>query len=181
MSLWGAPILFVKKKDGPMRLFIDYRQLNKIQVKELDVSKTTFRTRYGHYEFLVMPFGLTNVSTGFIDLMNRPEFGKEFIVYSDALLNGLGFVLIQDNKLKPHEKNYLTYDLELATIYHIFTDQKIPKYLMNQKELNLRQCRCLELLKDYDMVIYYYQGKANVVVDALKRKSLFALRASNPS
>ncbi|XP_057511924.1 uncharacterized protein LOC130794016 [Actinidia eriantha] len=71
VSLWGAPILFVKKKDGTMRLCIDYRQLNRVTVKEADIPKTAFRTRYGHYEFAVMPFGLTNAPTAFMDLMNR--------------------------------------------------------------------------------------------------------------
>ncbi|KAA3488661.1 Retrotransposon protein [Gossypium australe] len=104
---WGAPILFVKKKDGSLRLCIDYRQLNKfiiknkyplpriddlfdqlkgatvflkidlhsgyyqLRVKDSDVPKTAFRTRYGHYEFLVIPFGLTNALVVFMDLMNR--------------------------------------------------------------------------------------------------------------
>ncbi|KAA3473868.1 Retrotransposon protein [Gossypium australe] len=95
---------------------------------------------------------------------------------NDASLNGLGCVLMQEGKviayasrqLKPHEKNYPIHDLELAAIY-----------LMSQKDLNLRQRRWLELLKDYDLVIDYHPGKANMVADALSRKSLFALRAMN--
>ncbi|KAA3481062.1 Retrotransposable element Tf2 [Gossypium australe] len=128
------------------------------------------------------------------------ESGKEFVIDNDASLNGLGCVLMQEGKvivhasrqLKLHEKNYTTHDLELAAIVfalkiwrhhlysekcHIFTDHKSLKYIMTQKDLNLRQRRWLELLKDYELVIDYHPGKANVVVDALSRKSLFALRA----
>ncbi|KAG8483070.1 hypothetical protein CXB51_021933 [Gossypium anomalum] len=101
----------------------------------------------------------------------QPEMGKEFVIYSDVSLNGLGCVLMQEGKvigfasrqLKPHEKNHLTHDLELATI----------------KDLNLRQRRWLELLKDYELVIDYHSRKANVVADALSQKSLFPLRAMN--
>ncbi|KAK8584220.1 hypothetical protein V6N12_068466 [Hibiscus sabdariffa] len=85
-------------------------------------------------------------------------------------------------QLKPHEVNYPTHDLELAAIVfalkvwrhylygekcHLFTDHKSLKYLLTQKDLNLRQCRWMELLKDYDLIIDYHPGKANVVADAL--------------
>ncbi|KAG8486038.1 hypothetical protein CXB51_019344 [Gossypium anomalum] len=132
----------------------------------------------------------------------QPESGKEFVVYSDASLNGLGCVLMQEGKvvayasrqLKPHERNYPTHDLELAAVVfalkiwrhylygekcRVYTDHKSLKYLMSQKDLNLRQRRWLELLKDYELVIDYHPGKANVVADALSRKLLFALRVMN--
>ena len=384
VSPWGAPVLFVKKKDGTLRMCIDYRQINKVtvknkyplpriedlfdqlrgasvfskidlrsgyyqlRVKEVDVPKTAFRTRYGHYEFLVMPFGLTNAPAAFMDLMNRvfhpyldqfvvvfiddilvyskdaqehehhlrivlqtlrenqlfaklskcdfwlkevsflghivsaegirvdpvrieaivywkpprnvtevrsflglagyyrrfvqgfsviassltrllrkgvkfewddkcqssferlkeilveapvliqPTSGRDYTVYSDASRIGLGCVLMQDGKvvayasrqLMPHEQNYPTHDLELAAVVfalkiwrhylygekcRIFTDHKSLKYLLTQNDLNLRQRRWLELLKDYDCIIDYHLGKANVVADALSRKMISAL------
>ena len=92
--------------------------------------------------------------------------------------------------MKPHEQNYPTHDLELATVVfalkicrhylygekcRICTYHKSLKYLLTQKELNLRQRRWLELFKDYDCIIDYHLGKANVVADALSRKAMAAL------
>ena len=101
-------------------------------------------------------------------------------------------VAYASRKLNPHEKNYPTHDLQLAAIVFtlkiwrhylyeekcfIYIDHKSLKYLPSQREFNLRQCRWMELIKDYDCVIDYYPGKANVVADALSRKSVQTLRA----
>jgi hypothetical protein len=378
-SPWGAPVLFVTKKDGSMRMCIDFRSLNEVtiknkyplpwiddlfdqlqgaryfskidlrlgyhqlRVKEEDIQKTAFVTRYGQYEFTVMPFGLTNAPAFFMNLMNKifmeeldkfivvfiddilvysknreehehhlrvvlgrlrahqlyaklskcefwlekiaflghilttkgievdpskveavskwkqptsiskirsflgmagyyrrfikgfssiakpmlellkkdnkfiwtqkceesfqeikkklttspvlvlPDIHQGFMIFCDASRQGLGCVLIQNEKviayasrlLKPHEQNYPTHDLELAAIVHalkiwrhylignkcdVFTDHKSLKYIFTQPDLNLRQRRWLELIKDYTLEVHYHPGKANVVADALSRK-----------
>src|SRR5438128_11340412 len=123
-----------------------------------------------------------------------PDVHKEFSVYCDASGQGIGCVLMQDGhviayasrQLRKHEQNYPTHDLELAAVVHalkiwrhyligkrteIYTDHKSLKYFFTQPDLNLRQRRWLELIKDYDLRINYHPGKANVVADALSRKS----------
>lgn len=100
-------------------------------------------------------------------------------------------VAYASRQLKPHEGNYPTHDLELAAVIFalkiwrhylygerciIYTDHKSLKYLLTQKELNLRQRRWIELLKDYDCSIEYHPGKANVVADALSRRAVSDLR-----
>ena len=89
-------------------------------------------------------------------------------------------------QLRPHEQNYPAHDLEFAGVVHalkiwrhylignkceIYTDHKSLKYIFTQPDLNLRQRRWLELVKDYNVEIHYHPGKANVVTDALSRKS----------
>ncbi|GJR84601.1 putative reverse transcriptase domain-containing protein, partial [Tanacetum coccineum] len=286
---------------------IDLRSgYHQLRVRDEDIPKTAFRTRYGHYEFQVMPFGLTNVptvvaellkegrvchpkfpkcdflatkGTNFLDIvidsegihvdpakiesikdwespktpteirqflglagyyrrfiegfskiakpmtkltqksvkfnwgekeetafqtlkqklcsapiLALPEGSENFVVYCDASHKGLGAVLMQKEKviayasrqLKIHEKNYTTHDLELGAVVFalkmwrhylygtkcvVYTDHKSLQHILDQKELNMRQRRWLELLSDYDCELRYHPGKANVVADALSRKS----------
>nr|GEY95153.1 putative reverse transcriptase domain-containing protein [Tanacetum cinerariifolium] len=126
-------------------------------------------------------------------ILALPEGAKEFIAYSDALHKGLGVVLMQREKvicyasrqLKIHEKNYTTHDLELGAVVFalniwrhylygtrctVFTDHKILQHVLDQKELNTRQRRWVELLSDYDCEIRYHPGKANT--EARKTENL---------
>ncbi|GJW06120.1 putative reverse transcriptase domain-containing protein [Tanacetum coccineum] len=230
-SPWGAPVLFVKKKDGLFRMCINYRELKKLtmmnryplprindlfdqlqgssvyskidlrsgyhqlRVREEDILKIAFRTRYGHYGFKVMPFGLTNAPAVFMDLMNRvckPYLDKFMIVFIDD-------ILIHSKNKEEHE-GHLKLILELlrkrscmqnslsvnsgfqsfalkmwrhylyGTKCTVFTDHKSLQHILDQKELNMRQRRWLELHSDYDCEIRYHPGKANVVADALSKK-----------
>ncbi|GJZ23774.1 putative reverse transcriptase domain-containing protein, partial [Tanacetum coccineum] len=188
-SPWGAPVLFVKKKDGSFRMCIDYRELNKLTVKnryplpriddlfdqlqgssvyskidlrsgyhqlrvrEEDIPKTAFRTRYGHYEFQVMPFGLTNAPAVFMDLMNRvckPYLDKFVIVFIDD-------ILIYSKNKQEHEE-HLKLILELLKkeeLYAKFSKCEfwIPKvqflgHVINSKDIHVDPAK-IESIKDW--------------------------------
>ncbi|GKC58100.1 putative reverse transcriptase domain-containing protein [Tanacetum coccineum] len=127
-------------------------------------------------------------------ILALPEGSENFVVYCDASHKGLGAVLMQKEKviayasrqLKIHEKNYTTHDLELGAVVFalkmwrhylygtkcvVYTDHKSLQHILDQKELNMRQRRWLELLSDYDCELRYHPGKANVVADALSQKN----------
>ena len=119
-------------------------------------------------------------------------------MYCDASRAGLGCVLMQSGRLvsygsrhlKNHEQNYPTHDMELAAVvfalkiwhhylydeeFEVYSDHKSLKYIFTQRDLNMRQHGWMEFLEDYDFILHYHLGKANVVVDALSRKSRGAL------
>jgi hypothetical protein len=123
-----------------------------------------------------------------------PDMEKLFSIYCGASSQGLECVLMQDGhvvayasrQLRKHEAHFLTHDLELAVVVHalkiwryylmgkrceLYTDHKSLKYVFTQSNLNLRQRRWLELIKVYDLGINYHPGKANVVADAISRRS----------
>ncbi|GJS65505.1 putative reverse transcriptase domain-containing protein [Tanacetum coccineum] len=194
---------------------------HQLRVREEDIPQTSFRTRYGHYEFQVTSFGLTNTPAVFMDLMNRvckpyldkfvivfiddiliyskskeeheehlklifellkkeefasslslPERTENFVIYYDASHKGLGAVLMQKEKVIAYASRQLKiwrYYL-YGTKCIVFTDHKSLQHILDQKELNMRQRRWIELLSDYDCEIHYHLKKVNVVADALSRK-----------
>ncbi|GJU14146.1 putative nucleotidyltransferase, ribonuclease H [Tanacetum coccineum] len=132
-------------------------------------------------------------------ILSLPEGSEDFVVYCDASLKGFGDVLMQQEKviaytsrqLRKNKENYTTHDLELGAVVFalrlwrhylygtkctVYTDHKSLQYILDQKELNMRQRRWIELLSDYDCVIRYHPGKANVVADALSRKDKEPIR-----
>ncbi|GKA29652.1 putative reverse transcriptase domain-containing protein, partial [Tanacetum coccineum] len=185
-SSWGAPILFVKKKDGSFRMCIDYRKLNKLTVKnryplprindlfdqlqgssvyskidlrsgyhklcikEEDILITTFRTRYGHFEFQVIPFGLTNAPAVFMDLMNRvckPYLDKFVIVFIDD-------ILIYSKNDEEHEKHL-----------------RIILELLKEEKLYAKFSKC-DLLLDSVTFLGHVIDRSDVHVDPAKIEAI---------
>nr|GEU64077.1 putative reverse transcriptase domain-containing protein [Tanacetum cinerariifolium] len=207
-SPWGAPVLFVKNKDGSFWMCINYRKLNKLTMKNrYPLSRTCLisckdkfvivfiddiliysKNKKEHEEHLRLILRLLKKEELYVKFskcefwLSKVQFlghvidsegihvdsgSENFVVYCDASRKGLGVVLMQREKvivyaswqLKIHEKNYTTHDLEFGAVH-----------ILDQKELNMRQRRRLELLSDYDCEIHYHPGKVNVVADALSRK-----------
>ena len=133
-----------------------------------------------------------------VPILIVPDRGQGYIVYCDASRTGLRCVLMQFGRVvaycsrqsKNHEQNYPTHDMELAAVvfalkilhhylygeeFEVYLDHKSLKYIFTPQDLNMRQCRWMEFLEDYEFTLHYHPGKANVVVDALNRKSRGAL------
>ncbi|GJT32911.1 putative reverse transcriptase domain-containing protein [Tanacetum coccineum] len=206
-SPWGAPVLFVKKKDGSFWMCINYREQNKLTVKNryplprIDDLSNMFRVCKDQESTQDRPENHVSPTDSEKTFQRQrleqatalPEGSENFVVYCDASRKGLGAVLMQREKviayashqLNIHEKNYTTRDLEFGAVVFalkmwrhylygtkcvVFTDHKSLQHILDQKELNMRQRRWLELLSDYDYEIRYHSGKANVVADTLSQK-----------
>ncbi|KAK4390312.1 Retrovirus-related Pol polyprotein from transposon.6 [Sesamum angolense] len=189
ISPWGAPVLFVKKKDGSMRLCVDYRQLNRLRIAENDILKMAFRTRYGHHEFLVMPFGLINAPAAFMALMNHmfQEYLNQFIIVF------IDDILVYSKNREEHEQ-HLRIILQILKQKELYAKLSKCDFRVNQVVFlghvisgdgvmpdpskvraimewrvpnNTTEVRSFLGLAGID----FHPGKANVVADALSRKS----------
>jgi hypothetical protein len=174
---------------GYYRRFIkDFSKIAKPMTKLLEKNKAFEWTKECQASFEELKKRLTSSP-----VLVLPDLTNKFDIYCDTSHQGLGCVLMQEGQvvcyasrqLKKHEENYPTHDLELAAMVHalkiwrhylirhrceIYSDHKSLKYIFTQNDLNLRQRRWLELIKDYDLGNNYHPGKANVIVDALSRK-----------
>nr|GEZ43773.1 hypothetical protein [Tanacetum cinerariifolium] len=197
-SPWGASMLFVKKKDGSFRMCIDYRELNKLTIKNcyplprIDNYLINFKGRVCTQRLICDPVTTSFASRkGYSDygIQDLPFLDKFVIVFIDNILiysknkeeheEHLRIILelLQKEKLyAKFSKCAVVFALRLWRHYlygvkcTVFTDHKSLQYILDQKELNMRQQRWIELLSDYDCEIRYHPGKDNVVADALSRK-----------
>jgi ribonuclease HI len=175
---------------GYYRRFIEgFSMISKPVIELLEKSKIFKWTPRREASFQEFKKRLTTTP-----VLTMHDMEKPFSIYCDASGQGLGCVLMQDGhivvyasgQLRKHEEKYPTHDLELAAVVHalkiwrhyiidkrceVYSDHKSLKYIFTQLDLNLRQRRWLELIKDFDLGINYHPGKANVVADALTRRS----------
>nr|GEY30692.1 putative reverse transcriptase domain-containing protein [Tanacetum cinerariifolium] len=158
-SPWGAPVLFVKKKDGSFRMYIDYRELNKLTVKNID---DLFDQLQGLGAVLMQ----REKVIAYASRQLKPH--EENYTTHDLELGAVVFAL----KIWRHSL--------YGTKCIVFTDHKSLQHVLNQKEMNMRQRCWLELLTDYDCEILYHPGKENVVADALSRKRIIKSRRVKP-
>jgi hypothetical protein len=192
---WVTPSL-VKDVRSFLRLAGYYRRFienfSKIAKSMTDLLKKNKKFEWS--EKAKEAFQLLKTKLTIAPVLALPDTSKEFVIFCDASHQELDCVLMQDGhvvayasrQLKPHELNYPTHDLELAVVVHalkqwhhyllgnrceIYSDHQSLKYLFTQPDLNLRQRRWLELIKDYDVGLNYQPGKANIVADTLSRKS----------
>jgi ribonuclease HI len=174
---------------GYYRRFIkDFSKIAKPMMKLLEKNKTFEWIAKCQASFEELRKCLTSAP-----VLVLPDLTKKFDIYCDASRRGLECVLMQEGQvvcyaswqLRKYKENCPTNDLELAAVVHalkiwrhylighryeIYSDHKSLKYIFTQNDLNMRQRRWLELIKDYDLRINYHPGKANVVADALSRK-----------
>ncbi|GJR49807.1 putative reverse transcriptase domain-containing protein [Tanacetum coccineum] len=173
-------------------------------VKNWEAPRTPFEVRSflcleGYYRRFIENFSKIAKSLTVLTQKTLPNGPEDFVVYCDVFGLGLGCVLMQrgkvisyaSRKLKVHEKNYTTHDLELGAVVFvlkiwrhylygtknvIYTNHKSLQHIFNQKELNMLQRRWIELFSDYDSEIRCHPGKADVVADALSRKERIKLK-----
>nr|GEX25598.1 putative reverse transcriptase domain-containing protein [Tanacetum cinerariifolium] len=183
-SPWGAPVLFVKEKDGYFCMCIDYQELNKLTVKN-------------RYPLSGLMICLINFKVEAIQNWSAPTTPTEvrqflgLAGYYQRFIERQKVIAYAYRQLKKHEENYMTHDLELGAVLFalrlwrhylygtkctVYTNHKSQRYILDQKELNMRQRRWIELLNDYDCEICYHPGKGNVVADALSQKDREPLR-----
>ncbi|GJU49512.1 putative reverse transcriptase domain-containing protein [Tanacetum coccineum] len=188
-SPWGAPVLFVKKKDGSLH---EGGSDGSIWVC-VELFKEGKNQKYVWGVMQEEAFQTLKNNLCDAPILTLPDGVEDFVVYCDGSNQGLGCILMQRGKviayasrqLKIHKKNYMTYDLELGAVMFalkfwrhymyctksvIYTDHKSLQHIFDQKELNMRQRRWIELFSDYECEICYHPGKANIVADALSRK-----------
>nr|GEY78555.1 putative reverse transcriptase domain-containing protein [Tanacetum cinerariifolium] len=198
-SPWGAPVLFVKKKDGSLRICIDYRELNKLTVKNRyplpridDLFDQLMKKNSVQFLGHVIDCGRVHVAPAKIEAIKNwaapttPTKVRQFHRLA-GYYRREKVIAFASSKLKVHEENYTTHDLELGAVVFalrlwrhylygtkcvVFADHKSLQYILYQKELNLRQQRWIEFLSDYDCEIRYHPGKVNVVANALSHKEV---------